>query len=426
MGSQNRSPEVEDILTPRSSSISPTSSTPSSSPEHRRMKRSELFNCSESLVNTPIAQMDNLSLQTMKAHSPEGEVMKFQPLNSETCSTENIGTRPESPATKASSLEMLDARTDRTKTPDMKAHSLESHTLPTKEKKKSKSVKEADQKSKADDDEIEIIRIEKEIKVVKSMMAQLSDNSGNPNEDRQTEPIDSMEVETSLSENSEERDPTPNEHDMLGDTSMDSTVDERNQGARSCVAQRTRSHTEEMREKIEQTRLLNLSKLKEIYTEIKDEKDKSRLEISWDCKKNEANDSLGLPAYQINTELDEYKQIHNTMEVLEKSFKEMTVIEKKHKKGVTWKDLETGTQEEERDEQMKQGDITYVMEDDDYRSALKVVNHALETLLNMRINTVNMNYMETVVRFVVSLCLDYNINTGYTREHACNGQIHKR
>ena len=130
---QNRSPEVEDILTPRSSSISPTSSTPSSSPEHRRMKRSELFNCSESLVNTPIIQMDNLSLQTMKAHSPEGEVMKFQPLNSETCSTESIVAIPESPATKASSLEMLDARSDRTKTPDMKAHSLESHTLPAKE-----------------------------------------------------------------------------------------------------------------------------------------------------------------------------------------------------------------------------------------------------------------------------------------------------
>merc|ERR1711874_546775 len=139
--------------------------------------------------------------------------------NSETCSTENIGAGPESPATKASSLEMLDARTDRTKTPDMKAHSLESHTLPTKEKKKSKSVKVVDQKSKADDDEIEIIRIQKEIKVVKSMMAQLSDNSGNPKEDdRQTEPIDSMEVEASLSENSEEWDPTPNEHETLGDT----------------------------------------------------------------------------------------------------------------------------------------------------------------------------------------------------------------
>merc|ERR1711874_529218 len=155
MGSQNRSPEVEDILTPRSSSISPTSSTPSSSPEHRRMKRSELFNCSESLVNTPIAQMDNLSLQTMKAHSPEGEVMKFQPLNSETSSTADLETRPKSPTTKASSLEMLDARADRVKTPDMKAHSLESHTLPTKEKKKSKSVKDVNQKSKAEIDEKE-------------------------------------------------------------------------------------------------------------------------------------------------------------------------------------------------------------------------------------------------------------------------------
>merc|ERR1711874_96542 len=34
-----------------------------------------------------------------------------------------------------------------------------------------------------------------------------------------------------------------------------------------------------------------------------------------------------------------------------------------------------------------------------------------------RINTVNMNYMETVVRFIVSLCLDYNINTGDIQEN---------
>merc|ERR1711874_862253 len=161
--------------------------------------------------------------------------------------------------------------------------------------------------------------------------------NGHPKEDKkeeekETDPTDSMEVESSLSENSEAWDPTPNEHETLEDTSMDSTID---QGARSCVAQRTRSHTEEVRDRIEQTRLLNMSKLKEIFTEIKDEEDKSRLEISWDDKNNGANDSLGLPAYQ---------KIQSTMEVLEKSFKEMTVIEKKHKKGVTWKDFETGTQ----------------------------------------------------------------------------------
>merc|ERR1711874_726604 len=125
-------------------------------------KRSELFNCSDSLVNTPIPQMDNLSLQTVKAHSPEGEVMKFQPLISETSSTAELDVGPVTPTIKANSLEKLEGTTDRVETPAMKAHSLESHTLPTKEKKKSK-------KSKVDIEDKEITRIQKGIKVVKSM-----------------------------------------------------------------------------------------------------------------------------------------------------------------------------------------------------------------------------------------------------------------
>merc|ERR1711874_237754 len=108
-----------------------------------------------------------------KAHSPEGEVMKFQPLISETSNTAELDVRPVPPTTKASRLEKLDVKTDRVETPVMKAHSLESHTLPTKEKKKSK-------KSKVDIDDKEITRIQKGIKVVKSMFAQLTDDSGHP------------------------------------------------------------------------------------------------------------------------------------------------------------------------------------------------------------------------------------------------------
>merc|ERR1711874_557085 len=149
-------------------------------------------------------------------------------------SPEIVDVRLESPATKARSLEKLDVRTDRIKTSDMKAHSLKSHTLSTKESKKGKPEIEADLTSVADDDEVEVIKIVKEIKVVKNMMAQLSGNSGKPTEEeKQTElnrEIDSMEVEASLSENSEEWDPTPNEHETLGDASMDSTTDERDQG----------------------------------------------------------------------------------------------------------------------------------------------------------------------------------------------------
>merc|ERR1711874_509096 len=99
----------------------------------------------------PIPQMDNLSLQTVKAHSPEGEVMKFQPLTSETSSTAELDVRPVTPA--------------------MKAHSLESQNLPTKEKKISK-------KSKVDIEDSEINKLQKGLKVVKSMYAQLMNESG--------------------------------------------------------------------------------------------------------------------------------------------------------------------------------------------------------------------------------------------------------
>merc|ERR1711874_507900 len=223
--------------------------------------------------------------------------------------------RPVTPTVKANCLEELDGLTDRVETPAMKAHSLGSQTLPTKEKTEKKKGK----KSKIDIEDGEISKLEKGIRVVRSMYAQLMNEHGPPNDDNkeveketETDPADSMEVESSLSENSEAWDPTPNEHETLEDTSMDSTTE---QGARSCVAQRTRSHTEEVRDRIEQARTLNMSKLNKIFTEIKDEEDRSRLDVSWEVNRNEANDSLALPAY---------KKLQNTIEVLEKSFKEMT------------------------------------------------------------------------------------------------------
>merc|ERR1711874_487984 len=86
------------------------------------------------------------------------------------------------------------------------------------------------------------------------------------------------------------------------------------------------------------------------------------------------------------------------------------------KNRVTWKDVDIETQEENA-ETVKHSDITYVMENANYRSALEMVSEALGTLLEMRLNTVNMEYMETIVRFIVSLCLEYNINTGDIQEN---------
>merc|ERR1711913_225886 len=136
----------------------------------------------------------------------------------------------------------------------------------------------------------------------------------------------------------------------------------------------------------------------------KNEEDRSRLERSMEEKDNKANDSLALPAY---------KKLHNTIEILEKSFKEKNTIEKNR---VTWKDMEAETQEENT-EAIKPENMTYAMEDANYRSALEMINEALGTLLEMKLNTVNMDYMESIVRYILYICLDYNINTGNIQEN---------
>merc|ERR1712237_283755 len=116
---------------------------------------------------------------------------------------------------------------------------------------------------------LDIEKIEKGIKRIKNRLLQAEVNDY----EKETEEsnMDSMEVEnnTSLDENSEVWEPTPNGQEALEDT-MDSTVE---QGARSCVAQRTRSHKEEIREKMEANRSMNISKLNKIFKDLKDEED---------------------------------------------------------------------------------------------------------------------------------------------------------
>merc|ERR1711913_261996 len=130
------------------------------------------------------------------------------------------------------------------------------------------------------------------------------------------------EAETSLDENSEVWEPTPN-----GQETLDTTTE---QGARSCVAQRTRSHTEILREQMEENRSQNISRLNKIIKDMKEEEENTETGYK-------ANDSLALPAY---------KKLHSTIERLDKSFKEKNILEKNK---VTWKDLESRVAEEEKD-----------------------------------------------------------------------------
>merc|ERR1711913_123833 len=176
----------------------------------------------------------------------------------------------------------------------------------------------------------------------------------------------------------------------MGDTTTE-------QGARSCVAQRTRSHTEILREQIEENRSQNISKLNKIMKDLKEEENTEK-------KGYKANDSLALPAY---------KKLHSTIEKLDKSFKEKNTLERNK---VTWKDLESKVAEEEKDS-TKPENLTYLMEDENYKSALEMIGDALGTLLEMELDTVNMDYMESIVRYILYICLDYNINIGNLQEN---------
>merc|ERR1711874_670634 len=134
------------------------------------------------------------------------------------------------------------------------------------------TVKQKNKNSKYELKAIDIANIEKGINIIRNKLMQEKEKGQEANK------YDSMEVEdnTSLAENSEVWEPTPNGHEALEDT-LDSTLE---QGARSCVAQRTRSHKEVIREKMDADRSINISKLNKIFRELKNEEDRSRLERS--------------------------------------------------------------------------------------------------------------------------------------------------
>ena len=57
------------------------------------------------------------------------------------------------------------------------------------------------------------------------------------------------------------------------------------------------------------------------------------------------------------------------------------------------------------------------MEDPRYKSALRVVTKALETLLDMSLSISNIDHMENVVKIIISLCIDYNIKAENIQEN---------
>merc|ERR1711874_547999 len=56
-------------------------------------------------------------------------------------------------------------------------------------------------------------------------------------------------------------------------------------------------------------------------------------------------------------------------------------------------------------------------EDPRYRSAIRVVTKALETLLDMSLSISNVDHMENVIKIIISLCIDYNVKAENIQEN---------
>merc|ERR1711874_788718 len=128
---------------------------------------------------------------------------------------------------------------------------------------------------------------------------------------------------------------------------------------------------------------------------------------------HKAVDSLSLPT---TAELKDMKDLCKTMEDINQSVQDITSMEEKYKpkKGVSWFDKEVEAQKEGEE---KPNDMTYVMEDPRYSTALKVVTQALESLLSVKISLANIDHMENVVKIIISLCIDFSIKTENIHEN---------
>ena len=87
------------------------------------------------------------------------------------------------------------------------------------------------------------------------------------------------------------------------------------------------------------------------------------------------------------------------------------------KKTASLADKNKGENLTQNDDKGKDLDITYVMEDPRYRSAMRVVTKALETLLDMSLSISNVDHMENVIKIIISLCIDYNIKAENIQEN---------
>ena len=177
----------------------------------------------------------------------------------------------------------------------------------------------------------------------------------------------------------------------------------------SCIAQRTRSRTAEMRK-------YNLSQLLAVdsWDEI--------MEDDYEIVASKAVDSLTLPKYN----KERLKIWYDTLMTLDTSIDNVTILEESMKQDDIIKMYSNKTADmikrsneiqplqeavdEDLEREIKEiRDSTFVIEKPQYESALVEVIKALETLANMDLSITPAKKMESILRIILAICIDYHI-----------------
>ena len=242
-------------------------------------------------------------------------------------------------------------------------------------------------------------------------------NMGTTGKGREMEEVEIIEViEVTLAEKSVKKVSAQDVEDASCETTLEYT-DLQGSGAMSCVAQRTRSHTEEMRKD-------NLSQLVEGFS-LND----TSMENSFEIIQHAAADSLSLPRYnKEGLDKDSLKTLCDYLKIIDSSMDKVKKIEEPYeqeklvriyegktaeiaRKNEEMKPLQEGKEEaeglEKEIEEIK--NATFVMEEPQYTSALQEVIKALEILVGIDFSLASAKQMEKIIRMILSICMDYNI-----------------
>ena len=223
-------------------------------------------------------------------------------------------------------------------------------------------------------------------------------DKGTPRKGRDPEEIEFIGmVNTSLTGNSEVEVSAQDVEDTSCETTQEFT-NQQNMGALSCVANRTRTHTEEMRKE-------NLTQLVGSFSMLLNS---SSLEESFEVIQPVAADSLNLPrsSNREESDMESLRIWCDKLKIVDYSMDKISKIEGPHKQEKMTKLYKAKTAEvakknedmkseqegeievEELEKEIKEiKSVTFVVEEPGYTSALQEVIKALETLVGMNLST---------------------------------------